>query len=72
MECATKIGIVGTGFIARGFIMSLERQQDMLVSESERVYASLYLEIVGCLEAHRTGERTRDSSGGDRTMAKQG
>jgi hypothetical protein len=33
MECATKIGIVGTGFIARGFIMSLERQQDMLVSE---------------------------------------
>jgi predicted homoserine dehydrogenase-like protein len=33
MKIATKVGIVGTGFIARGLTMALEEQQDMVVSK---------------------------------------
>jgi len=33
MECMRRIGIVGTGFLARGFVMALEEQKDLIVSK---------------------------------------
>ena len=33
MECMRRIGIVGTGFLAKGFVMALEEQKDLIVSK---------------------------------------
>ena len=33
MNLKTKIGVIGTGFIAKGLVMALEKQEDLVVSK---------------------------------------